>query len=223
MTTKQKTKVGEKVILLTNSREEPKVTEISRVTPTGQFYVSETAYEKIRFKWNEYDGKADNVGGSRYSPHRSAVVYYYNPAKYAKLLAEHLKIKQEDEEEHESKIKEQKERETRHRIELDEVRRLVSFQDVARSVLPDGSRLYQVLVLGSEDMGERKGGFDYVLVHCNDSPDTYAKDTNKKQDVEMSYGRLNGRCVRFTVSSSARFENDEDAVYEAIRSAYFGW
>jgi hypothetical protein len=90
-----------------------------------------------------------------------------------------------------------------------------------QDTLPDGSRMYMVDIAVHPSYGERKGGWQRMIIRCNKS--NMSNIFGDCKPVEMSYSYSHGGTSSFASCSSNQFASDEEAVWDAIRREYFSW
>lgn len=97
--------------------------------------------------------------------------------------------------------------------------------------MPDGSRIYTVDIPVRPQYAERKKGWERLIIRCWDGHEVNW-DAPRESDgsrafiraTESAYTYCNGGSSSFTSVSTSRYSNDEEAVWDAIRSRYHdGW
>lgn len=96
--------------------------------------------------------------------------------------------------------------------------------------MPDGSRIYTLVIPVKPEYVERKKGWELIIVRCKDvddmdwdSPRDENGDRKMIRLVEAAYTYTNGESYSFASISTSKYKNDQDAVWDAIRSQYHSW
>ena len=96
--------------------------------------------------------------------------------------------------------------------------------------MPDGTRFYVINMPVHLAYVDHKGSWEKLIVVCRDVEDydwdAYRKagDERKKiSKVESAYTYTNASSHSFSSVSTSKYNDDESAVWDAIRNQYFSW
>jgi hypothetical protein len=97
-------------------------------------------------------------------------------------------------------------------------------------LMPDGTRFYVVNMPVHLAYVDRKGGWEKLIVVCRDvedydwdSPRDKGEERKKIRKVESAYTYTNASSHSFSSVSTSKYDNDESAVWDAIRHQYHSW
>lgn len=210
-------KVGDQVILVVRYSAQPKLTTITKVTPSGRIKVADS---NATFKGGSYLNIVFNAIGNH-----SSEVHKFNEA-----VLEGLTVRAEEQEARvaeKNAAQKQREEEYQQRIanELAEVKSVCAdtLPIASLRTLPDGSRL---VVLNAPINPKHDRKFEVVIVRLTDVEDTNWRDMSKVKMVESNatYTNGSGRSSSFPSCSSRKFSNDYDAMWDILRERFNdGW
>lgn len=96
--------------------------------------------------------------------------------------------------------------------------------------MPDDTRFYTIDMPVSSVCAEHKGSWERVIVICRnveemdwDSPRIAGEDRKMIRKTEAAYTYMNAGSHSFSSVSTSKYDNDESAVWDAIRNQYFSW
>lgn len=201
--------LNDQVIIVKGSQIKPRIGQIVRLTKTGQFYTNVEGLEKVRFKRCN-DERANETGATtRWGYQYQAAMY--TKERYEQELADYTVCQDAQKERKAERARQRKEREDRIAAELQEVKELIRFEDIANFLLPCGSRLYTVQLPCLEKYNRQKKGYDFVVIKCSDS------DRENELPVESCVTFTSGEKRSWPSCGSSCHTSDEEAVYEALR------
>lgn len=94
--------------------------------------------------------------------------------------------------------------------------------DLALTTLPDGSRLWSGSMPVNPAYAEQKV-FEQVFIRCKNVEDLNWKTGDKEIKVEAGYAYITARTHSFSSVSTSRYDNDYDAIMDAIIRQYYSW
>lgn len=96
--------------------------------------------------------------------------------------------------------------------------------------MPDGSRVYTIMLPVKPERAEQKKGWELVIIRCWDVEECdwdCPRDENGERRMvkrtEMAYTYTNGGCHSFSSVSTSKHKDDERAVWDAICDQYHRW
>lgn len=223
--------VGDVVLVRKEFGDAPMAVAVNRVTKT-QVLVTVAGRER-RFdvrRGNEAWGY-EEFQASRWSQLK---LFPYTEQKEAKLIEEHKEhVKQQAKKRAAEDLRRAEER-------ADAVRKMAEAKAACggslfgrvrcQDTMPDGSRMYVVDIPVHPNLEERKKGWERLMVRCVDVEeldwDSGRDDDGnlaKTQKVEAAYTYANGASHSFASVSTSKFDSDEDALWDAVRSQYHAW
>lgn len=220
-----KVKVGNSVIWQKGSQA-PRTTNVIKVTPKGWIRVHIPVYNgpgyEATFKPSLYhSNKYEEIGVGKWNS--PGYLYIYSDEAWNQLNKIYEDNEVTKKEKEESKKKEKEERDLRYQNEINEVKKLCGniFPIATGSMeLLDGSKLVFLNVPIKETCKERKQNFEIAICRLKKEED-YNYETNTKElKVSLYLTYCNGHNSSFPSCSGAKFNTDNEALWEAIRYCY---
>ncbi len=218
-------KVGDQAILVsrhTYSIMAPEVGTVTKVSPKG--YVTVEVGGEVLKAFRPWGEGTYRRSLSRYAS-TADYLYPYTDAKWDQVKEEYQQRRKDQQEREEEKEQQKKQREEIRQGELAEVKRVwqaegLSFNPLSMGHSPhEGVRFYFFRLPINPKYVDRKKGFEQAWVRVEDHIDY----EGVKDGVTFSMASVNGTSCSFTTSSSSSLYkgNDEEALWEAIRTLYF--
>lgn len=205
MTSNVNHKVGDKVIYLPTYGAKPKVTNITKVTPSGQVIVDGAAK---RFKYN-FGGKFSELGRG------SAQVWEYNETKLDELEKHHndteasKQMKRNLEAARQQQVKERKEKEMAETIKFyDNQLPIVSLR-----TLPDGKRFVVLNLLTNPAFTDKNYEMATVVITDAETYDMASREEKKIKVVRARAMWFSNKSSGFSTSGDDEFPNDVEALW----------
>lgn len=210
-------KPGDQVIVVKEYGAMPVKCRVKGITPSGKFVTVMDGGVPFTFKVS--DGRAKKLAGER--KRGDAQLSAYSPETWLSLVRFHRacaqdhQYKQSDAERHKAE---------RHEQWLAEIAEVKSLGDVSWHPLSccgeSKDRVYLVSIPVNPKHNGRKGAYHVAFVRCQDQTDWEAKPEGT---VECSVAVIAESSCGFSTTSFRDAESDEAAIWEVVRSFYFGW
>lgn len=214
--------VGDKVIVTKYEYgTKPQVSTVSKVTPSGKFIYVDGF--KSRFKVSDWKDEAEQPGESwRSSNFRTT---HFSQEKFDELESEYNQIIKERQEKAKEQQDRREEMERKRLQEIEDLKSVFDFEKFKSSkvVFPDGTRMYQGFVPVKESQKERKKGFEYVIVRLGDEEGYDFSDNKQKTQIALYVTYVNGNNQSFPSCSGSYFDDEESALWEAVRYCHHNW
>lgn len=215
--TEVKFSVGDKVIYSAFDRDDgmPVASEVERITPSGKFFYVRGL--KAKFPQPRYGD--DTHSGDSYRARITCQVFSDDAMR--KLTRESKRRKIRVAKERKKNEQEKAEREARFRARIATVKTLVRLDSFRRQDAPSGDRIYMAFIPVKPEYAERKV-YEFLTVVCRDYEDYSIRTGKTNACIEAKLSKFSGNggsgmCSRYTATT------DEEAIYEAVESAYFSW
>lgn len=221
-------KVEDVVIYVKRRGQRPVLDTVTKVTKTGQIGIAGMPGTNFKRNYNETYESTSHTDGKVYllANGQPADRNNFSDHKLDELNAEAGEREAADAEEKAAKAKQAAKRDERIAAELAEVKAAcggILPVEISRT-LPDGSRLVTLNLPVKPEHAERKGGFEVVICRLKDEDDYVWQTGDKKKVVALHMTYLHAGSSSFPSCSGTQFDNDDEALWEAVRDQYHsGW